>query len=381
MKLKAAARLLQLLPTRADGALTTSRITARWAESDSAPIDLRTVQRYMSELSADGADGPALVDVVEDKREKRYFLRLSQVSQWFMTEEAALSLLWSRQALARSFAAIHPEQAARSEDLAQRVAGDAVRTRRLRERLRLVPDGIGRLPAKVCPEVLASVVDAIGGGQLVCFEYLSAGGKASSRTRSPQGLVAKDGGLYLLATEGLGDPPIAFALHRMTRASVLPRLMTHRPDFDLDRHIEDTHQLSHKLQADAPPLQLKLRVSPGDLFHFRERPLAAHQQIGPPDACDGWCVVSAEVPDTVQLLPFLVSFRDLEVLAPAGLRERVAQWLHVAAARYGKGTVASTHSLPAARASEFGRGSSPHQTSQSPCASIAAAPSIHPATS
>jgi len=75
MKLRSAARLLQLLPTRAEGALTTRQIQQVWVRSGTEPIELRTVQRYMSELSADGADGPALVDVVEDKAERRYFLR------------------------------------------------------------------------------------------------------------------------------------------------------------------------------------------------------------------------------------------------------------------------------------------------------------------
>jgi len=289
-----------------------------------------------------------------------------------MSEEAALSLVWSRQALERSFAAIHPEQTTRSEELAQRVTTEDARTRRLRDRLRLVPDGIGRLPAKVLPEVLVPVVDAIGAGQLVCFDYVSAAGKASSRTRSPQALVAKDGSLYLLATEGLGDPPIAFALHRMTRASVLPRPMTSRPDFDLDRYIEDTHQLSHKLQAAAPPLQLKLRVSPGELFHFKERALAENQQIGPSDPKDGWHIVSAEVPDTVQLLPFLVSIRDLEVLAPPDLRERVGRWLHVAAARYGKqdGAKASAPRMPVGRTPAAG--STHSRDRKQPCASTTA---------
>lgn len=363
MKLNAAARLLQLLPTRAERALTTREIHVEWARNGIHPIELRTIQRYMSELSADGADDPALVDVVEEKGERRYYLRLSQVSHWFMSEEAALSLLWSHQALRQSFAAIYPEQAARNEDLAHQWAADDARTRRLHERLRLVPDGVGRLPAKVVPEVLVSVVDAIGAGQLVSFDYVSAGGRASSQTRSPQGLVAKDGSLYLLGTEGLGDPPIAFALHRMTQACVVPRQMTPRPDFDLDRHIEDTHQLSHKLRADAPPLQLKLRVAPDDLFHFKERPLATNQQIGPPDARDGWCVVSAEVPDTVQLLPFLVSFRDLEVLAPTELRERVGQWLSGAAARYrvSNGAEASATVSAVRRASRVASRQSPHQ--------------------
>lgn len=180
MKLRSAARLLQLLPTRAEGALTTRQIQEVWIRSGTEPIELRTVQRYMSELSADSADGPALVDVLEDKADRRYYMRLSQVSKWFMSEEAALSLVWSRQALARSFAAIHPEQAARGQELALCVATGDARTRRLRDRLRLVPDGIGRLPATVKREVLESVVGAIGAGQLVSFDYVSAAGRSTS---------------------------------------------------------------------------------------------------------------------------------------------------------------------------------------------------------
>lgn len=374
MKLKAAVRLLQLLPTHAERALTTGEIVERWATSGAEPVDIRTVQRYMCDLSEDGADGPALVNVVMRKGERRFFLRLSQVSHWFMSEEDALNLLWSRQALAQSFAAINPDQAARGQLLAQKVATADPHTRRLRDRLRLVPNGIGRLPAKVAREVLVSVVDAIGAGQLISFDYVSTAGKASSHARSPQGLVAKDGSLYLLATEGLCDPPLAFALHRMKSTSVLPRPMTQRLDFDLDRYIADTHQLSHKLQADAPPIQLKLRVSPNDLFHFKERPLAANQQIGAPDAADGWCLVSAEVPDTVQLLPFLASFGEVEVLSPPELRQRIGRWLHKAAAHYGSVAHADAPA-PTAQTSHAGEPGSNHGAiprRPGPCASEAA---------
>lgn len=333
MKLTAAARLLRLLGTRPEDALTTSMICQRWLGQSAQPISQRTVQRYMAELSADSADGPALLDVVEDGNERRYYLRLSQVAHWFMTEEAALGLLWSRQVVERSLAAAEPEAAARSVDMAQQVAGDSARTRRLRERVRIVPDGLGRLHARIDPQVLGSVIDAVGAGQMVGFDYLSAAGKASTHERSPQGLVAKDGTIYLLATEGLADAPLHFALHRMSSAITLPRPAPARPDFDLDRYIRESHQLSHRLQpCDAPPLQLRLRVSPQALFHFSERPLAAGQQIGAPDSHDGWRIVSAEVPDTLLLLPFLISIRDIEVLGPPALRRQMGEWLRSAAA-------------------------------------------------
>lgn len=335
MKLPAAARLLRLLATRPEGALTTREICDRWSDQTGGTIELRTVQRYMAELSADSADGPALVDVIEEGRDRRYCLRMSQVAHWFMTEEAALGLLWSRQILARTFAMAQPDPTDRSLDLAQQVAGDSPCTRRLRERMRIVPDGLGRLAARIDPQVLASVVDAIGAAQQVGFEYRSVAGKVSRHERSPQGLVAKDGTIYLLATEGPNDAPLHFALHRMCSAQTLPRPALPRPDFDLDRYIRDSHQLSHRLQpSDAPPLQLRLRVSPESLYHFSERPLAADQHIGEPDPGDGWHIVSAAVPDTVLLVPFLMSIHGIEVLAPPTLRDQVAERLHGALALY-----------------------------------------------
>ena len=68
-------------------------------------------------------------------------------------------------------------------------------------------------------------------------------------------------------------------------------------------------------------------MSPQSLFHFSERPLAGNQQIGEPDPKDSWRIVSAEVPDTLLLVPFLISVRDIEVLAPRPLRRQVTEWL------------------------------------------------------
>ncbi len=283
MKLNAAVRLLRLLSSHPGGALTSNQIARKWFEQTGATINIRNVQRYLSELSEDGADGPALLDVVEDdkepkeRKERKYYLRLSQVAQWFMTEQAALNVLLTRQVLGRTFSVgLDPDEAQREADMAEKVSGDSARTRRLRARLRIVPDGIGRLPARVDAQILASTMDAIAASQKLSFTYVNTAGKETQQVLNPQGLVAKDGTIYLLATKGLSEPPRHFALHRVTEAHVVPHPLQARPDFDLDGYIRDSHQLSHRLNAEAPPVSLKLRVAPDALFHFTERPITDH---------------------------------------------------------------------------------------------------------
>ena len=62
MKLSAAVTLLRLLNSRPEGALTTTQIARKWLDETGSEINLRSVQRYLSELSADSADGPALAN-------------------------------------------------------------------------------------------------------------------------------------------------------------------------------------------------------------------------------------------------------------------------------------------------------------------------------
>lgn len=122
----------------------------------------------------------------------------------------------------------------------------------------------------------------------------------------------------------------------MKSAHVVPQCAQPRPDFDLDRYIDDSHQLSHKLDQEADPLRLKLRVAPRAMFHFLERPLAGDQVIEPADEPDGWQLVTATVPETILLVPFLASMGPwIELLEPLGLRAKLASWLQESAAHYG----------------------------------------------
>ncbi len=335
MKMTTAVRLLQLLPTRVEKAVTVKELASKFCDGRATSGDIRNMQRYLSDLSADSADTSALVEVAEGDP-RRFYLKLSNVAQWFMTEEVALNILLTRQVLGRSMGSVKRMSVSPQIDMAEQLVGASPETQQIRQRVRIVPDGIGRLPAKIGPQILQPVLDAVAKRKKLSFAYVNFKGNESQPLVTPQGLVAKDGAIYLLATKGLGDKPHHYALHRMRTAEVDHRPAQEQPDFDLDRYIEESHQLSHTI--DMEPVELKLRVAPGTLYHFRERPLSPEQTIGRATGPQGWHVVTAHVPVTFLLVPFLLSMGGgIEVLSPASVREEMAERVRAMAAHYALG--------------------------------------------
>jgi predicted DNA-binding transcriptional regulator YafY len=336
MKLTTGVRMLRLLNTRPENALTTAEISLRWGNMSGTAVTLRSIQRYMSDLSRDSSDGPALVAVVQRGTERSYYLKASQVANWFMTEEAALDLQLSRDVYGRAFGSQGKSNGDKLADMAERVVAASPETKRIRDRLRIAPDGIGRMPACIEPGVLRACIGAIGKNRQLGFNYRGASGETSIKLVSPLGLVAKDGAIYLVAVKELSDAPRHYALQRMLNADLHFQQAQHRPEFDLQQHIVDSHQFSHVLDAQATPVQLKLRVAPEAIYHFRERPLSNDQTITSPAASEPWHTVTATVPNTILLMPFLLSMGPwIEALAPADVRaeatKRIAgMWTHYA---------------------------------------------------
>lgn len=328
-------RLLRLLNTDPAHALTTSQIAKKWQERYGETFSIRTFQRWMGELSADSAEGNAIVNIEDSSKEFTYYLKLNELAHWFMTEEVALYQLLSHQVLNNTFGDSLSQDVKRQIEVATQLTEEEIRLRRLRERVRIVPDGIGRLRTKISNEVLTNILETIASGKMLQIQYLSSKGRFSELTLNPLGLVAKDGTLYLLAVGGLSDPLKHYALQRVQLARSLPSRAQERNDFDLDRYIHQTHQLSHALDQNLVPEQIKLKVHPDSLFHFKERPLSENQTIIEPTKKGDWAVVIACLPMTVLLRPFLVSMGPgIEVLEPQLLREQVADWLMDAARHY-----------------------------------------------
>jgi predicted DNA-binding transcriptional regulator YafY len=333
VKMITAVRILRLLSTRPEGAMTVAQIVKAWPAHYNQVVQVRSTQRYMAELCYDSADGPAMINVLDDTKERRYYLRLSEVAQWFMTEEAALGLLLARQVLERSFTKSNDEEALRRSDMAEAIVASSIRARRLRASLRVVPDGIGRRAASIDEQILASAMDAIADQSQIEFTYANQAGKQSNKVCSPLALVAKDGAMYMVSVTSATGHPIHYALHRMSEASLLPFPAQRPQGFDIDQYIERSHQLSHRLD-DGDDLELVLRIAPAAKFHFAERPLSANQEISEPDKEKGWLTVTAQVPNTMLLVPFLVSIGEIEVVGPPSIRKKVSEWHQLAASRY-----------------------------------------------
>ena len=144
--------------------------------------------------------------------------------------------------------------------------------------------------------------------------------------------MSKDGTIYLIASKGSSSVVVHYALQRASNASVEMRHFRTVPEaFDLDQHIESTHRLSHQI---GPEMTLVLEVDEKALFHFTERPLTTQQDIKKIRATNGYRV-SAVVPDTFYLRPFLLSMRaNVTVVEPAELRKSLASELKQMVANY-----------------------------------------------
>jgi predicted DNA-binding transcriptional regulator YafY len=336
MKMNTAVRLLQLLPAGRPSAITIADLAAKWFSRKPTRSDVRNIQRYMNDLATEGKDEPSLVEVIEENL-RRFYLKLSRVAEWFMTEEAALNALLTTQVLGHSLGSIEQIGGKKLVDLAEnRIVDASISTQRIRERVRIVPDGFGRLPAAINPDVLKAVIESIVRQKQLNFTYVSsAGAKSMVHARSPQGLVAKDGTLYILATKGLSDKPVPFPLHRMSDPEVDNLALQIQLDFDLDRYISDSNQLSHILREEEAVVELELLVAPNALYHFTERKLSTDQQIGLPRPSDGWITVTATAHFTLLLVPFLLSMGGwIEVVGPQQVRDEMKERVRTMYSRY-----------------------------------------------
>ena len=355
--LKEATRLLEILTVGKEHAMTSKDIAKRFfgkrgsddkAGNSLTESELRKVQRYLKNLSQPEDDQPAMINLVaedtgdgrsKNKRSYRYYQKPTALNKWLMSETGALNLILTQQILGRSFAGAISERlnSSSSDAMAESVVSMDAETRRLRACLRVVPDWFGRVPAEIKPQILKEVINAIATDRQLQFSYTSVSGNSKTHIVSPRGLVAKDWSIYLLFTTGLSDMPgAALPLHRFTSASCTAKPRDDRSvEFDLDAHIENTHQLAHALGSEPETLQLELKVAPGTIYHFRERKLSLDQEIVGPDPESGHYMVRATVVKTILLIPFLLSMLEgIEVIGPEAIRLEIAKHLKKMVSHY-----------------------------------------------
>jgi predicted DNA-binding transcriptional regulator YafY len=337
MKLEHVIRMISVMRASAQQAMTKAEIWQTWNRqyaTNGRTISLRTIERHVDAMTHDGDMQGLAIEVARNgERAKRYYLDREKVARLLMPDDLALQMVLTRPIVEGLIARIGGDDAyAYAETVAEEMNGEF---RELRKRVRVTPDGIGRLPARIDETVLAPIIGAITSRRCVSFEYRSSRGTISRNEATALGLVLKDGTQYLIAVRGFGDAPRHYAVHRIAAAEVSMTPAIELRDFDLDQYIARTHQLSHLLDAASVDIELDLRVSPETIYHLRERPLTEAQQIIEPETEGGWYQVRARIPNTILLVPWLLSMGGgIAVVAPEIVRTEMIARIAAMEAHY-----------------------------------------------
>jgi proteasome accessory factor B len=216
--------------------------------------------------------------------------------------------------------------------LAVRLAGEDTSRLALAKLAARAPDPAA-LDAAGAPEVDLAVdpigdvlADALQRHVPLRFTYRTAAGEAAERHVDPYAVVSRRGAWYLVAHDHDRDARRAFRLDRVEgriRADGAPGSFTPPDDLDLADAVAGPE--SERLEVD-------LAVAPSARWAVEARggvPLA-------PPGEDGWSVLRVPGVDRLRDRSWLLGLGDeVEVLAPAELREDVVRTLRAVAATHG----------------------------------------------
>ena len=314
--------LLMLLQTR--GRMTASDLAAE------AGVSVRTIYRDIDALSASGVPifsepGPAGgFELVAGFRTRLTGLTADEASALFLAgmpgAAAELGL--------GSFLA-----AAELKVLAALPPGLRASAALVRERFLL--DAPGWFREDDTPRHLATIATAVWEQRVVVIRY-GLGEDERERTLSPLGLVLKAGIWYLVALSG--DEPRTYRVSRIAEVNALDEPFSRPEGFDLAGYWQES---TGEFLAWLYRGRATLRLSPDGVCLLRRH---ADQWVAEvaldtatlPDP-EGW--MGVEVPiesEEIALSQFLQLGAHAEVLAPATLRQRMAETAQGMASIYGK---------------------------------------------
>lgn len=325
--------LAQAIPIE-PGRRTTQQLVERLRD-EGYKCDKRTVERDLIKLSA-----VFHYDWVTEGRAHHWYyrrdVRLFELPG--MSAACALALTLSldylRPLLPPAMLDLAKPYFQRAETVLEEAA--AVRWSTWRSRVSVVSTGPGLQTPIISPPIQAAVYQAMLAGQRLSAEYRAIGREGALPLQlHPQGLVLREGVVYLVATAWHYDDPRHYALHRFLSATVDDDAARRIPDFDFSAYVE--REFRYPLSPDSVALKLSVNAKIAALL--LDRPLSSDQQI---DA-DGNCrLVQATVENTEELRRWLLSLgAQVEVLGPRGLRQELRRTARDLAALYGAKTMKS----------------------------------------
>lgn len=296
-------------------------------EQEGYVVDKRSIQRDLKQLLESREFGP-LIECDDSSLPHRWSLSRDR-QQVISRLDTSMAVVWDlvgryvRPLLA-------PAQRSKIEPLVRRARDwlrnhDAQGCEPWSRRVAYMPRGLPLLPATVSPAVRDTVFDAALKGRQLEVVY----GHASKALRlHPRAIVDRSQVAYLVASCGEHSDFRLYALHRIQRASQCKERINPLP-FDLEAFVaEGALELPCGEMTD-----ICLRFYHGAGDHLRETPLSTEQSFV--DESRGVATVRARVRETGELRWWIQGFgANVEVLAPASLREAVGISMKQAAARY-----------------------------------------------
>lgn len=322
--------ILSHFPRSPKTAKTVKELAATWPSDRTDQAKLRHLYRCVDELSSEKTDvGHFVIKIARPDHAgrddaARVYLNMPAISDFFMSDGIALQLLLGRRAINPALVEAGTIEADATEEIARsQLEASRSNTGRLANKIRVVPDGIDRMLARIDPEVLRVILEALVQKKKVEFDYRSANGNLSRKRMGALGLVMKDGSIYLLALEFPEEVPgAALPLHRMSNARMDGRQPFHHTPFDIDAWLQKTGQLSHPQGDVQNTIRLEFLVAPKTIWHFQERPLGPDQVIIAPGAEGEWYHVAVTTKHWHTLTSFLASFGPyIKVLGPPEVLE------------------------------------------------------------
>ncbi|HEY7046860.1 MAG TPA: YafY family protein [Jatrophihabitantaceae bacterium] len=207
------------------------------------------------------------------------------------------------------------------------------RAARIRDRFHL--DAPGWLRETEAPPALSVIADAVWAQRRLRVHYERANRVLVDRVLDPLGIVLKAGTWYLVARADGSTGPRTYRVSRV-RASELLDETFERPDgFDLREHWE-AYQADYAERVYRERAVVRLSPAGRELLFLvgTIAARAARAEMSPPDE-DGWATTTVPIESARHGLHALLQLGpEVEVLAPAALREQFATAALALAERY-----------------------------------------------
>ena len=214
-------------------------------------------------------------------------------------------------------------------DAAQGVASSQASTlTKWRDKLRVVPGSLNKIPAPIDPDIQATVYNGLLDERQIEVTYraITTGKEAKTYPVHPLGLVVMDQVVYLVCTVKEYQDARFLAMHRIESAQLLEAGAAKPTAFDIDEFI----LREFGIRVGMAPLKLVLRIRGVLAKYLVETPIAADQAVAAIDS--EWTRVQATVQDTIQLRTWLRSLGpDAVVEEPESLRAQLKrEWEELA---------------------------------------------------